>query len=152
MAYGALRQPIGNVRARANYEMQMLGGSRDYGGNRFACQLFFVIFFVIKTGSSPPSASVEDDARGFFRNHINGADDEKPRDAGENRGINNPQSLRAMNAKIASQDSVVLPSTDGTSTRSMVSPSIVADKFAYLLVRLNGFSRRYLLLDEALIL
>ena len=84
--------------------------------------------------------------------HIDRADDEKPRDARKDRRIDDPQSPGVMDAEIAAEHTILFPGPNGTGTGGMMSPRIVADELSKVVIGLHVVSREFFLGNELLLL
>ena len=87
---------------------------------------------------------------GFLGDHVDRADDEKSRDSGKYRRIHNTQARCMVYAEIAVQYASPLDLADGSTSRSMVAPAVVADEGFELWAALYGFAWQFLFFDEAL--
>src|SRR5215472_3296604 len=92
----------------------------------------------------------EDDVRCLLRNHVDSADDEKPRDAREDRGIDDAQPLGAVHAKIAVDDTARLARSDRTGAGGVVTPCAGPDIILQLVIALPRLARQLLLRDQPL--
>src|SRR5260370_6142469 len=78
----------------------------------------------------------EDHVRRLLGDHVDGADDEEPGNAGKDRGVDDAQPLGAMHAKIAAEHAAVLARANRAAAGSVVSsccsPHIVLQLFVAL--------------------
>src|SRR5579871_511169 len=98
------------------------------------------------------SGILKDNGASLLRNHVDGAHDKKSRYTRKHRCIHDTQPIGSVHPKIAPKHPVIVTRADGTSTRRMMPPRIVANKLLQLRIRLYLITRHLLFGDQLVIL
>src|SRR5579871_6732903 len=94
------------------------------------------------------ACGLEDYIGGLLRDHVNRTGDEEARSAGEDGCIDDAKALRAMNAEVTGQDSVVFARAYSAGRRGMVAPGIVSNEGLQAFVRVDIIAGQLFFFDE----
>src|ERR1700730_13047406 len=92
----------------------------------------------------------EDYVRRLLGDHVDGADDKKPGNAGEDRSVDDAQPLGAVHAKIAAEHAAVLALSDRAAAGGVVSPRPSPHIVLQLFVALACVARLFFFGDQPL--
>src|SRR6185369_5058885 len=70
----------------------------------------------------------EDYVSGFFADHVDGADDEEAGDAWKDGGVDDAQTLRAVDAEVRVEDAVLFAWSNRTGAGRVMAPRVFAHK------------------------
>ena len=76
----------------------------------------------------------QDHVRSFFPDHVHCADDEKPRNTWEYRGVYHTQALRAINTERGVNNAAGLSWADRATAGRMVPPGLIAHERSQVLI------------------
>src|SRR5688572_13390314 len=86
--------------------------------------------------------------RRFLRDHVNRADDEQPRRAREDGGIDDAQAFRLMDPEVAREHAALVLRTDRARARRVVAPRVIADELPQIRVAGASVARELFFGDQ----